>query len=147
MRRFASIRALLVLLVLAGALVVGSAPPALAQQAPTGTVRIRQEATLLARGAAIRVPIRYSCSPDTTYAELNVQVTQRVGGNRLAQGFGFTQDLVCDGKVHTAVVTVTAYGDNAFRRGEAFAQAFLYFCNDVECTQVTTSRIITIVSG
>ena len=147
MRRFASIRALLVLLVLAGALVVGSAPPALAQQAPTGTVRIRPEATLLARGAAIRVPIRYSCSPDTTYAELNVQVTERVGGNRLAQGFGFTQDLVCDGQVHTAVVTVRAEGGNAFRRGEAFAQATLFFCNEDTCTEVRTSRIITIVGG
>ena len=147
MRRFASIRALLVLLMLAGALVVGSALPALAQQAPTGTVRIRQEATLVAKGAAIRVPIRYSCSPNTTDAELSVQVTQRVGGNRLAQGFGFTDQLVCDGQMHTVVVTVTASGDNAFRRGEAFAQAFLTLCNEFACTQVTTSRVITIVGS
>jgi hypothetical protein len=145
MRRLAGIRALLVLFVLAGALVVGSALPALAQEAPTGTVRIRQQATLVAGGAAVRVPIRYSCSPDTTYAEIDVQVTERVGGNRLAQGFGSTTNLVCDGQVHTAVVTVTAFGDNAFRRGEAFAQATLFFCNEFTCTELRTSRVITIV--
>ena len=147
MRRFASIRALLVLLVLAGALVVGSALPALAQQAPTGTIHIRQQATLVARGAAIRLPIRYSCSPDALFADLNVQVTQRVGGNRLAQGFAGTDDLVCDGQVHTVVLTVTASGDNAFRRGEAFAQASLFFCNESDCTELRTSRVITIVRG
>jgi hypothetical protein len=146
MRRLATIRALLVLVVLAGAL-VGSALPALAQQAPTGTVHIRQQATLVARGAAIRVPIRYSCSPDTAYAEIDVQVTERVGGNRLAQGYGFTQDLTCDSQVHTAVVTVTAFGGNAFRRGEAFAQATVTLCNEFACTELMTSRVITIVRG
>jgi hypothetical protein len=145
MRRLATIRALLVLLVLAGALVVGSALPAAAQEAPTGTVHIRQQATLVAGGAAIRVPIRYSCSPDTAYAEIDVQVTERVGGNRLAQGFGFTQDLTCDSQVHTAVVTVTAFGDNAFRRGGAFAQATVTLCNEFACTELRTSRDITIV--
>ena len=152
MRRLAGARAILVLLLLVAALVVGSALPALAQLEPTGTVRIGREATLVARGAAIRVPIRYSCSPDVTFADLQVRVTQRVGGNRLAQGFGSTQeqsvDLVCDGQVHTVVVTVTAFGEaggNAFRRGTAFAEATLLICNDITCTSLTTSRVISIV--
>ena len=146
MRRFASIRAVLVLLLLTGALVVTSALPALAQ--PTATVRVRQEATLVARGAAIRVPIRYSCSSETAFRELQVQVTQRVGGGRLAQGFGSTTNLICDGQVHTAVVTVTASGENAFRRGVAFARAGLFVCDEfTNCATVPTEREFTIVGG
>jgi len=144
MRRFTAIRTLLVLFALTGALVVGTALPALAQP-PTGTLSIGRQATLVANGAAIRVPIRYSCSPDTQFASLSVDVRQRVGGGRLAQGFGFTDDLICDGSVHTVVVTVTATGENAFRRGPAFAEASLFLCNEVECTNLTASREITIV--
>lgn len=144
MRRFASIRAVLVLLLLTGTL-VASALPALAQ--PTATVRIRPEATLVARGAAIEVPIRYSCAPETTFAELQVQVTQRVGGGRLAEGFGSTSSLICDGQVHTAVVTVTASGENAFRRGVAFVRAFLFVCDESGCATVSDSREIRIVGG
>lgn len=138
-------RALLVLLVLGGALAAGSVLPAVAQEAPTATLRIGREATLVAKGAAIRVPIRYSCSSDAISAQLSVQVFERVGGNRLAQGSGFTEDLVCDGRVHTAVVTTTATG-NAFRRGDAVAQAQLLVCNEFStCTFLETSRVITIV--
>lgn len=144
MRRFASIRAVVVLLLLTGTLVVASALPALAQ--PTATVSIRPQATLLARGAAVRVPVRYSCSPDTVFVDLSVQVSQRVGGGRLAQGFGFTSSLLCDGQVHTVRVNVQGSGDNAFRRGVAFAQATLFACDEFACTQVSASREITIGS-
>ncbi len=54
---------------------------------------------------------------------------------------------MCDNQVHTAVVTVTAYGGNAFRHGEALAQATLVLCNEFACTYLTTSRVITIVRG
>jgi hypothetical protein len=144
MRRLASIRAVLVLLLLTGTLVVASALPALAQA--TGTVRIGPEATLVAKGAATQVPARYSCTPETSFADLTVQVTQRVGGNRLAEGVGSTTNLICDNQVHTAVVTVTATGENAFRRGVAFARASLFTCDpDGNCTSAPDSREITIV--
>jgi hypothetical protein len=142
MRRFAGIRAVLVLLLLTGTL-VASALPALAQ--PTGTVRIGPEATLVARGAAIQVPVRYSCTPETTFGELSVQVTQRVGGGRLAEGFGSTTNLICDGQVHTARVTVTASGENAFRQGVAFARASLFVCEFEFCISVPDSRELRIV--
>jgi len=145
MRRFTTIRTLLVLFVLPGALVVGTALPALAQ-APTGMLRIGAEATLVAKGAAVRVPIRYRCSPDTVVADLVVEVRQRVGGNRLAVGGGFpSSTLICDGQLHTVVVTVTAQGENAFRRGPALVQAFFQLCNEFECVTLTASREVTVV--
>ena len=144
MRRFTTVRTLLVLFVVTGALVVGTALPAVAQ-APTGTLRIGAEATLVAKGAAVRVPIRYRCSPDTAVADIVVEVRQRVGGNRLAVGGGSASNLICDGEIHTVVVTVTAQGESAFRRGPAFVQAFFQLCNEFECTTLTASREVTVV--
>lgn len=111
------------------------APPAVAQ--PTISATFGETATLVARGAAIDVPVTYSCSPDTAFADIGVQVTQRVGGNRLAQGFGSTSNLICDGTEHTTLIRVTASGENAFRRGVALAVGFFTACTaDFVCTSI-----------
>ena len=55
------------------ALVAVSGLPAAAQ--PTVTVELGQTATLVARGAAVQVPVIYSCSPDAAFTALSVTST------------------------------------------------------------------------
>jgi hypothetical protein len=126
------------------ALVAVSGLPAAAQ--PTVTVELGQTATLVARGAAVQVPVSYSCSPDAAFTALSVTVNERVGGNRIAQGGLVTSDLICDGAQHTALVTVTSITGNAFHKGVAFVQADLSACDvNGNCVDVPTSGTINIV--
>jgi hypothetical protein len=119
------------------------ASPAVAQ--PTLSARLAGTATLVAKGAAVEVPVIYSCAVDATSAGINIQVTQRIGGGRLAQGFGSVSDLICDATEHTAVITVTASGANAFRRGDALVQGFFSACSPETCSTINLSETIRIV--
>jgi hypothetical protein len=130
--------------VLGLSLVAVSGLPAAAQ--PTVTVELGETATLVAKGAAVQVPVIYSCSPDAAFTALNVIVNERVGGNRIAQGGLVTSDLTCDGAQHTALVTVTSITGNAFHKGVAFVQADLSACDvNGNCVDVPTSGTIKIV--
>jgi hypothetical protein len=125
-------------------LVAVSSLPAAAQ--PTVTVELGQTATLVARGAAVQVPVIYSCSPDAAFTALNVTVSERVPGNRIAQGGLVTSDLICDGAQHTALVTVTSITGNAFHKGVAFVQADLSACDvNGNCVDVPVSGTINVV--
>jgi hypothetical protein len=108
------------------------APPAVAQEPPTLTASLTG-ATLVAKGAAVDVAVTYSCSSDTTSATIGVELTQRVGGNRLATGSGSTSGLVCDGAEHTTTIRVVADGGIAFKKGDAVAEGTTIACNPFTC--------------
>jgi hypothetical protein len=137
----------IVLLVTLGFALAAAVPtlPAIAQ--PTAvTVELGQTATLVAKGAAVEVPVIYSCSPDTTFGDLSVSITQRVGGKRIAQGSRSTFDVICDGAEHTALITVTSSSGTPFHQGVAFAQASLFACDEFGfCRVVSVSGTIDIV--
>ena len=84
---------------------------------------------LVAKGAAVDVPVTYTCGPgDLDFGYLFVNLSQRTQQGRLAQGFGFTDDIVCDGTPHTVIVRVTPdpySGSTAFKSGVALATATL----------------------
>lgn len=107
------------------------APPAVAQE-PTVTASLTGAATLVAKGAAVDVEVAYSCSPDATSASIDVSLTQRVSGGRLANGFGFTS-APCDGAEHTTTVRVIADGDLAFKKGDAVGRGGVVACNEFAC--------------
>jgi hypothetical protein len=90
----------------------------------TLTIQVKSPATLHAKGAAIDVPIDVVCTSPTAFVD--VQVTQRVGGGSLAQGFG-GQRITCTGQVQGITVTMAANG-SAFKNGTAFAQATISGC-------------------
>jgi hypothetical protein len=127
-------------------LVMGLSPaavqPALAQS--VAALSIGSEAVLVARGAAVRVPVQYSCPVDPSGSFLNVFVTQRVDDGRLTRGSGNTS-LTCDGALHTVVVTVPADSQTAFRRGTALAQADLQSCSEFGCTSTRAEQVIEVV--
>jgi hypothetical protein len=121
--------------------------PAFAQ--PTGTVQVGQPGTVVAKGAAVEVPVDYSCSPDATFASLSVAITERVGSNETATGFGSSTELTCDGSEHTALILATptnGESGNAFRKGEAVAQGHLFGCDQFgACFDVFSTGIIEIL--
>jgi len=136
-----------VLLALAGggvaALVTGPATPALGFVSGGLVLKasIGSPALLVARGAAITVPVKVVCTSSRTF--LDVQVTERAGGS-IVSGEGFTQ-VACTGRSQALVVPVTAFSAKAFKKGSAFAHADLFGCIGKTCSQQTASRVIQIV--
>jgi len=118
--------------------------PAVGQLSPPSVVSVEvgDEAALVARGAAVSVPIELRCPAGST-GFLNVQLTQRAG-SRIASGFGGTSDFVCTGATQTVDVLVTAQGQ-AFKKGGAVAQASLSVCPDfTSCVFVSDTENIQI---
>lgn len=87
-------------------------------------VQIQSPATLVARGAAVRVPLEVVCTSPN--ADLFVQVRERVGGGDIAQGEAFEQ-IACEGDLQQVTVTVFATGA-AFKKGTAVVQAEIFGC-------------------
>ena len=119
----------------AGLAFAAPALPAVGQLSPPTIVSIDvgEEATLVAKGAAVLVPVEVVCPAGSMFASLSVQVTQRVG-NRIASGFGVAE-VVCTGGPQTVNVLVTAEGQ-AFKKGPAVAEVSLFACNQFGCRSV-----------
>jgi hypothetical protein len=137
-----SIVRIVVLVALACALVGAQALSAVAQ--PTSaTAELGQTATLVAKGAAIQVPVTYSCSSDAAFGAIQLFATERVGGNRTASGSGSTFDITCDGAQHTALVTVMSGNGIAFHQGTALVQGAFDACDqDGLCLTVPLSGTV-----
>ena len=129
-----------------GMAMVVPALPAVGQVSPPTvlSVEVGDEATLVARGAAVSVPVEVLCSPGSS-GFINASVTQRVG-SRIASGFGGTSDFACTGASQTVSVLVTAQSGQAFKKGPALAQASLSICDFVfQCQSVNDTETIRIV--
>ena len=119
------------------AIIVGSALaatvsvlPAVGQFSPPHPVVDIGTGRLVAKGAAVNVPVTYTCGPgEIQYGYIYVELSQRTQQGRLAQGYGYTDDIVCDGTERTVIVAVDAggyYGGSAaFKSGVALADATL----------------------
>jgi hypothetical protein len=127
-------------LVVALGLAVAVVPTLSAVAQPTLTIEVGDTATLIAKGAAVSVPVTYSCSSDSSdslFGTIGVRVTQRIGGKMVAQGQGQTSDLICDGTLRIANIAVTPSNNAAFKQGVAFVdQANFFACDEFVCTSV-----------
>src|SRR5215217_920316 len=99
--------------------------PAVGQDSPPHPVVDIGTGRLVAKGAAVNVPVTYTCGPGEI-------------------GYGYTdENLVCDGTPHTVIVQVEAdtyFGGAAFKSGVALATATLVvqlegFTTEVESVQ------------
>jgi len=102
--------------------------PAVGQASPPGpvvSVGVGDPATLVAKGAAVSVPVDVTCPAGST-GYLSVRVTERAG-SRIASGFG-SSSVVCTGAPQTVDVLVTGQGQ-AFKKGPAVAEASLSVCS------------------
>jgi hypothetical protein len=82
-------------------------------------------ATLLAKGAAVDIPLEYTCNAQSPY--ITVSVSQRVADGDLATGSANVQ-VACTGAHQRTIVTVPASGTKAFIRGNAFVASGISGC-------------------
>ena len=104
-------------------------------------VQVESPARLLARGAAIEVPLEVTCS-GTGSVDLFVSVSQR-SGSGVAEGFGF-ESVPCSGSGEQVTVTVQASGGKAFKKGSAVVTAEVFGCNEAACGSETDTEVIQI---
>ena len=106
-------------------------------------IQVESPASLVARGAAVDVPLEVTCNAPR--ADVNVTVTQK-SGSGVAQGFGFTS-VGCTGSGQRITVRVRAgsFG-KTFKTGTAVADAEISGCsqNFSVCGSETDSEVITI---
>jgi hypothetical protein len=104
-------------------------------------VQVQSPAQLVARGAAVDVPVEVTCNATGT-AFVSVSVTQK-SGSGVAQGFGSTE-VACAASGQHFVVRVQASGAKAFKQGTAVASAEVFGCRPGVCGSETDSEVITI---
>jgi len=104
-------------------------------------VQVDSPARLLARGAAVEVPLEVTCNA-VGPVDVQVTVTQR-SGSGATQGFGFDQ-VGCTGAGQQVTVVVQVFGAKAFKKGTASAVAEVFGCNNVTCGSETDSEVIEI---
>jgi hypothetical protein len=130
-----------------GFAVFGSSSPAVAYSSPPAflDISIGSPAHLVARGAAVQVPVTTSCTTPDGTAFVSVMITERVSGKKTATG-SQNFDVACVGGRQTTLVTISSNDGVAFAKGTAFAQGYIasYCCYPTP--EETTSGTITIAS-
>jgi hypothetical protein len=139
---------------LSAALAVGAATAmivplqaAVAQSSPPDpyfNFSVGPQATILTKGAGLRVPVSVTCFPETFNFGMSIFVTQRVGGGRIASGSAFVDgSLNCDGFPHVVTTTLIA-NQNAFKTGTALSTADAFACTPLQCNSFQEQKEITI---
>jgi hypothetical protein len=106
-------------------------------------VVVQSPAHLIAKGAALALPVEYTCF-GTSNDALDLQVSERVGNGALVTGQGQLPSLVCTGEIQQVKVDLAATGNRAFAKGSAFVSAQIFGCSDSLCGQDEDDRTITI---
>ncbi|HET6209874.1 MAG TPA: hypothetical protein VFD94_05805 [Jatrophihabitans sp.] len=102
-------------------------------------VSVQSPGTLVARGAAVSVPVIVTCNSQG--ATVQLQVTERVG-KKVATGNTYAQ-VGCTGGHETVLITVPASAGQAFAKGSAFATADIFGCTaNFVCGDETSSATI-----
>lgn len=107
-------------------------------------VQVQSPAALVARGAAVDVPLEVTCNARPGTSSVFVTVTQKAGSG-VAQGSGSTS-VGCTGSGQQILVRVQASGAKTFKQGTAVATADIFGCtqNFSVCGDETDSEVITI---
>jgi hypothetical protein len=104
-------------------------------------VQVESPARLVARGAAVDVPLEVTCNATGT-AFVFVAVTQKAGSG-VAEGIG-SASIGCTGSGQQITVRAQADGGKTFKQGTAVATAFVDGCNNVTCGSESDSEVIDI---
>lgn len=100
--------------------------------------------TLLAKGAALEVPVTFVCDVDSAYASVTVIITQKVSQGRTATGNFSTTDFTCTGESQTVTLTLNA-ANAAFKNGTALADVDLFTCPpDFNCQDLRILKEISL---
>ena len=103
-------------------------------------VQVEEPPHLVARGAAVDVPLEITCNARGT-VDVYVTVTQRVSKG-VASGFGYA-GFACTGSGQDVTVRVTASpSGKAFIRGNAVIEAEVFGCRPSICGSETDSETV-----
>jgi hypothetical protein len=107
-------------------------------------VQVGSPARLVARGAAVDVPLEVTCNAAPGTASVRVTVSQK-SGSGVAQGTAF-ENVGCTGSGQQVTVRVQASGGKTFKQGTAVASAEVFGCtaNFSTCGSETDSEVIAI---
>jgi hypothetical protein len=104
---------------------------------------VQTPAHLVANGAAIAVPIDYTCFGTSFPPTVVVSVTEHVG-NGIASGNANLSNTNCTGEIQSITVDVAASpGGKAFAKGNAFAAGSIFGCGST-CGQENDNVTIAI---
>jgi hypothetical protein len=126
--------------VAAFALPAGAAVSVQSSSPPVISVKLGK-ATIAANGAVIFSSSKVTCPRGAT-ATLEVSVTEAVGNN-IASGYA-TTPVTCTGTVQNATIAVSPT-NHPFRKGSAWGDAFIGYCNQIRCLSAEDQRVIQIV--
>jgi hypothetical protein len=104
-------------------------------------VQVESPASLVAKGAAVDVPLEVTCNAIGT-AFVDANVTQKAGSG-VAQGFG-SAEIGCTGSGQQITIRVLASGGKTFKQGVAVATAQIFGCNNTTCGSESDSETIDI---
>jgi hypothetical protein len=104
-------------------------------------VQVESPARLVARGAAVEVPLEVTCNATGTVTVF-VTVTQR-SGSGVAEGSGSAR-VGCTGSGQQVTVLVQATGGKTFKKGPAVVTAEVFGCNNAICGSETDSEVVEI---
>ena len=103
-------------------------------------VQVESPARLVARGAAVDVPVEVTCNATGTVSVF-VTVTQRVNGG-IAAGSSF-DEFSCSGAGQRVTVRVSASAaGRAFRQGTAVVDAEVFGCRPNVCGSETDTETV-----
>jgi hypothetical protein len=107
-------------------------------------VQVGSPARLVARGAAVDVPLEVTCNAAPGTGSVRVTVSQK-SGSGVAQGTAF-ENVGCTGSGQQVTVRVQASGGKTFKQGTAVASAEVFGCtaNFSTCGSETDSEVIAI---
>jgi hypothetical protein len=95
----------------------------------------REGYRVLAKGAAVTVPVTYTCSADAANADMYLRFTQRVGKS-VAWGESWANSVPCDGTQQTIQITFRPSSDVPFKKGVGYAEAAFTVCDYSSCAPV-----------
>jgi hypothetical protein len=131
------------------ALVVALFATAASASAATGTIQLGT-GKLLARGAAVDVPVTVSLTCDDSFTSADVQLYLSQGEGRSVASGGGSAQVPCSSEPQTLTIRVFANG-TPFRGGSAVANAYAYQCRVeegwglvcyIDPTVTSTSQVI-----
>lgn len=106
------------------------------------SIDFADSATLVARGAAVLVPVDVTCDGTSSMGTSVMVALKERTGNRVVDGSGSTT-MTCDGSAHTVGVLVRAE-DAPFKPGTALATASTFACDFTGCQSVAQTAEIRI---
>jgi hypothetical protein len=128
-----------------GFAVLSPASPAVAYSSPglNLDISVSGPATLVAKGAAVRVPVTVTCSTGTEFTQVFLSVTEVVG-RKTAAGSNSVA-VGCTGSRENLVITVSSGNGNAFATGKAYVAADIQGCTRTQCGDENNSATIKVV--